>query len=118
SGFSDIYQMVLSCGDSIALSREQMEKVQAQQRVLTMRADSVYTTLATYLFNLAPDYSATDAAKRVADANLGMWDIIYAEAPFITSLLTPAQVRLLPGPLRSMVMTPSSKGRFYGFRCG
>jgi len=49
----------------------------------------------------------------VSDASTTMWNIIYAEAPWIKELLTPGQLRLLPGGLREMVTVPGFTGRFF-----
>jgi len=116
NGFSDIYRLTLRYADSLALSRDQMEKVQARQLWLRARADSVYTVLANYLATLPPDFSAKDAAQHVRDTGNAMWEIIYKERDFLNELLTPGQIRLLPGGLREMVLNPKFKGQFfYGF---
>jgi hypothetical protein len=112
-GFSDIYRLMLRYADSLALSREQTEKVQERQTYLRARADSVYSALANYLASLPPDFSSKEAAKHVSDAGTGMWAIIYKERSFLKELLTPGQVRLLPGGLREMVLNPDFKGQFY-----
>jgi hypothetical protein len=113
NAFMDIYKLMLRYADSLALSRDQSEKVQARQKVLIARADSVFGGLAEYLAKLPESYSAKDAAKHVTDASTAMWDIIYAEGPWIKELLTPGQLRLLPGGLREMVTLPGFKGRFF-----
>jgi hypothetical protein len=113
SGYSDVYKLMLHFADSIALSREQTEKVEARQKVMAARADSLYGVLANYLAQLPADYSAKEAAKHVDDANKEMWDLIYAERSYIKNLLEPAQIRLLPGGLREMVLDPTFKGQFY-----
>jgi hypothetical protein len=113
NGYSDVYKVMLRFADSIALTRDQSERVQGRQKLLAARADSVYGVLAKYLVALPPDFSAKDAAKHVADTNTDMWNIIYAETPWLKELLTPGQIRLLPGSLRDMVTTPNFKGRFY-----
>jgi hypothetical protein len=116
NGFSDIYRVMLRYADSIALTREQTEKVQARQKVLIAKADSLFGELGKYLAALPPDFSAKDAAKHVTDASTNIWNIVYAETPWLKELLTPGQIRLLPGGLREMVMVPGYKGRFfYGF---
>jgi hypothetical protein len=112
-GFSDIYRLMLRYADSLALSREQTEKLQERQTYLRARADSVYSALANYLASLPPDFSSKEAAKHVSDAGTGMWAIIYKERSFLKELLTPGQVRLLPGGLREMVLNPDFKGQFY-----
>lgn len=113
NAFSDIYRLMLRYADSLALSREQTERVQARQKILIGRADSLFGALGGYLAALPADFSAKDAATHVRKAQDDIWAIIYGEAPFLTELLTPGQVRLLPGGLREMVMTPNYRGRFY-----
>ncbi|HTE46454.1 MAG TPA: carboxypeptidase-like regulatory domain-containing protein [Gemmatimonadaceae bacterium] len=113
NGFSDIYKLMLRYADSLALTREQTEKVQAQQKVLQARADSVFSILAKYLAALPSDFNAKDALKHVTDASEDVWTIIYAEVPFLKELLTPGQIRLLPEAMRNMVITPNFRGHFY-----
>jgi hypothetical protein len=112
-GFSDIYRIMLRYADSLALTREQTEKVQARQKILISKADSIYTELAQYLFALAPNYDAREAAKRARDTGNNMWTVIYAETPFLKELLTPGQIRLLPSNLRDMVTVPNYRVQFY-----
>jgi hypothetical protein len=114
NGYSDIYRIMLRLSDSLALSRDQVEKMQARQKVMRTQADSVYGELAKYLFALPLDFAPKDAAKRVADAETGMWKLIYGESGFLKDLLTSGQVRLLPSPLFNMVTTPANtNGRFF-----
>jgi hypothetical protein len=113
NAFMDIYKLMLRYADSLALSRDQSERVQARQKTLIARADTVFGGLAEYLANLPESYSAKDAAKHVSDASTAIWNIIYAEGPWIKELLTPGQLRLLPGGLREMVTLPGFKGRFF-----
>jgi hypothetical protein len=113
NAFSDIYRVMLRYADSLALSRQQTEQLQGRQKMLIARADSLFGTMATYLASLPKDFSAKDAAKRVTDAQTDMWKIIYAEAPFLKEVLTPGQIRLLPGGIRDMILIPGYTGRFF-----
>jgi hypothetical protein len=113
NAFSDIYRVMLRYADSLALSRQQTEQLQGRQKMLIARADSLFGAMATYLAALPKDFSAKDAAKRVTDAQTDIWTIIYAEAPFLKEVLTPGQIRLLPGGIRDMIMIPGYKGRFF-----
>jgi hypothetical protein len=103
NGYSDIYRMMLSFADSLALSRSQVEQLQARQRVMRARADSVYGQLAKYLVALPQDYSAKDAARHVSESENDMWKLIYAESPLLRQLLTTGQIRLLPFGLFNML---------------
>jgi hypothetical protein len=113
NGYSDIYRLMLRFADSLALSRDQVEKIQVRQKEMRAKADSAYTQLATYLVSLPENYSPKEAAKRVADTETAIWKMIYAESSFLKELLTPGQIRLLPGPLFNMVTQPNFQGRFY-----
>jgi len=113
NGFSDIYKLMLRFADSLALTRDQSEKVQARQKKLIAQADSVFGDLAKHLASLPMEFNAKEAATRVKNAQDDMWNIIYAERSYLLELLTPGQIRLLPGGLREMVMIPNFKGRFF-----
>ncbi len=116
NGYSDIYRLLLRFADSLALSRDQVEKLQVQQKVMRARADSVYGVLANYLVALPKDYDVKDAAKHVTDTENDMWKIIYGEAPFLKGMLTNGQVRLLPFGIFGMVTAPPGApqtGRFF-----
>ncbi len=113
AGFTDIYGVMIRFGDSLALSRNQVETIQARQIMLKARADTIYTSLAARLAALPNDFSVPAAVKEVTASNDAMWAIIYGEEPFLAELLTPGQIVLLPFGLRDMVMTPGYKGRFF-----
>jgi hypothetical protein len=115
NGYSDIYRFLLRLSDSLALSRDQVEKMQVRQKFMRAKADSVYGQLARYLFALPADYDVKDAAKHVTDTETDMWKLIYGESAFLKELLTPGQVRLLPGIILTMVTTdkPNFNARFY-----
>jgi hypothetical protein len=114
NGYSDIYKFMLRLADSLALSRDQVEKMQVRQKYMRGKADSVYGELAKYLVALPNDYSAKDAAKHVTDTENAMWKLIYGESTFLTELLTKGQIRLLPGPIFNMVTNNATfQGRFY-----
>ena len=116
NGYSDIYRFMLRLADSLALSREQVEKMQVEQKIVRARADSVFGVLANYLAALPKDYDVKDAAKHVTDADNDMWKIIYAEGPFLKELLTKGQIRLLPLGMFNMITTDKPTtitNRFY-----
>jgi hypothetical protein len=120
NGYSDIYRYMLRLADSLALSRDQVEKLQARQKLTQVRADSAYRELARYLVALPMEFSAKAAATRVTATDTDVWKMIYGEAPFLKGLLTSGQLRLLPGPIFSMVTTTSpnfSSRFFFGSAC-
>ena len=105
---------MLRLADSLALSRSQVEQMQAEERILLTRADTIYHALGSYLAALPRNFDPGDAAKRVNESNDAAWKLIYGEAPFIKSLLTSAQIRRLPNPLFNLITVPNFKGRFFG----
>jgi hypothetical protein len=116
NGYSDIYKYMLRLADSLALSRDQVEKIEVEQKIMRARADSVYGVLANYLVALPKDYDVKEAAKHVTDTENDMWKIIYAEGPFLKGLLTNGQIRLLPFGMFNMVTTTTPTkitSRFY-----
>ncbi|MDB4878429.1 MAG: hypothetical protein JWM41_4875 [Gemmatimonadetes bacterium] len=118
SGFTDIYGAMLRLADSLALSRDQVEAIRAQQPKLRARADSVFTGLGAYLAALPDNFSVATAVKRVTDTNDAMWEIIYGEVPFLVKTLTPGQRRILPFGLREMVANPERKGIRFSYGGG
>ncbi|MGH7618379.1 MAG: hypothetical protein ACREPM_14240, partial [Gemmatimonadaceae bacterium] len=113
SSFTDIYALMLRFADSLALSRDQTERVQARQAMLKARADTIYAGLATYLVGLPESFDVKDAAKHVTAAGDSVWKVIYGEREFLTATLTPGQLHLLPAPIREMINNPDFKGRFF-----
>ena len=116
AGFTNIYRVMIQFADSLALTRTQSEQIQARAAVLVATADTIYGSLARHLAALPADYDVTVAVQQLDDANDRMWDVIYAEAPFLRELLTSGQQRRLPSGLREMVTTENYRGRFnYNF---
>jgi hypothetical protein len=112
---TDIYAQLLRLTDSLALSRSQMEALQARQQVLRRKADSIYTGLAHYLATLPPTFNTRDVAKIVYDTRESLWVVIRAERPFVLSTLTAGQVRLLPPiGLGAMLANPNDGSIFFG----
>ncbi|HEX3867160.1 MAG TPA: hypothetical protein VHV78_10415, partial [Gemmatimonadaceae bacterium] len=73
----------------------------------------MYAALAAYLVALPDAFDVKDAVKHVNDTNDAGWAAIYGERAFLTTTLTPGQIRLLPSPIQNMVLNPDFKGRFF-----
>ena len=54
---------MLRFADSLAMTRAQTESIQAEEKVLLAKADTIYAGLAAYLVGLPPSYDATEAVK-------------------------------------------------------
>ena len=113
SNYSDFYAFILRNADSLALSRDQTDRIKVEQAKMRATGDSVYRALAQYLVALPNDFDVKDAAKHVTTTNDDMWKIIYAEKSFLVTTLTPGQVRRLPSPILNMITVPDFKGRFF-----
>jgi Carboxypeptidase regulatory-like domain len=113
SGFTDLYAVVLRFADSLALTRVQTEQIQAEEKILLAKADTIYAGLAAYLVALPQNYDATEGVKHITAANDSAWKTIYAESPFIRELLTAGQLRRLPLPIFAMVTAEKPQGRFF-----
>jgi hypothetical protein len=63
---------------------------------------------------MPPKFNATLAAKLVGDTRDSLWVVIRAERPFVLSVLSPGQVRLLPARgLRMMLTNPENRSVFF-----
>jgi hypothetical protein len=113
TNYSDFYAFILRNADSLALSRDQTDRIKIEQARMRTVGDSVYRVLAQYLVALPTDFDVKDAAKHVTTSNTDMWNIIYAEKTFLLNTLTPGQVRRLPSPIQNMITVPEFKGRFF-----
>jgi hypothetical protein len=88
---------MLRFADSLALTREQSEKVQARQKKLIAQADSVFGDLAKHLASLPMNFNAKEAATRVKNAQDDMWNIIYAERSYLLELSPRDKYACCPG---------------------
>ena len=114
SAGTDIYALMLRLSDSLALSRSQVERFQARQKVLKQKADSIYSILAVYLANLPMSFDSRAVANRVSATRDSLWVTIRAERGFVLETLKPGQIRLLPGlGLREMIMNPADRSMFF-----
>jgi hypothetical protein len=115
STFSDFYGYLLTArmSDSLALSNDQIRRMQAERTVLRARADSIYSVLSTYLAALPDGFDEKEPIKRITDAGNAVWEVVYAERTFLLGLLTSGQLRLLPRVIFQMITDRNFKGRFF-----
>jgi hypothetical protein len=112
--YSDFYGYLLArLKDSLALTLDQQRQMQDERDLLGKKADSIYTALAQYLVDLPDSYDRKAAVKKINDADDAIWTDIDAEGPFLVKLLTPGQIRLLPGPIFNMISAPNIHNRFF-----
>ena len=104
--YGDLYRALLMLSDSLALSVDQMEKMQQRRLVLLARQDSIYTALAAYLAALPDGFDHNEALQRSTDADYAAWATVIGERTFLPTLFTPGQMRLLPPDIIRMIIDP------------
>ncbi len=114
--YTDVYGMLISLGDSIALSGDQIRQFQSRRAVLSGIADSLYTDLAQYLAAIPVKYDRGAAQAHINTTRDAVWEAIYAEIPFLKTLMTPGQVNRLPSAMKAMLTVPNYHGRFFAPR--
>jgi Carboxypeptidase regulatory-like domain len=99
NGPQDVYKYILSLKDSLALSREQITKLEAARVTYRAKMDSIYTNLANYLATLPPAFDGPAAAKRIRDMQAATWQTVADEGKPIQAIITPTQMQLLWQPV-------------------
>jgi hypothetical protein len=115
-GFPDVYGMILRVADSLALSADQIQQAQRRRAILQREVNGVFDALGRILAALPAHYDHAEALQDVSHADSLAWDAVWAEQPQLAAFFTPGQVRLLRGPLFSLVTDPKYRRRFYGYR--
>jgi hypothetical protein len=95
----DVYKYILSLKDSLALSQEQITKLEAARVPFRAKVDSMYTNLANYLAALPQNFDGPVAAKRITDTQEAMWQIIAGQGRVINEIISPVQMSLLWQPV-------------------
>lgn len=111
--FTDLYGVLIAHADSIALSRDQIEQMQVRRSAMLHLADSLFGSLASKLTAMPPQYDAKEVLQWVDQTASAGWQAIYGEKPFLNSLLSPGQKRLLPSDIYAMLTVDGFSRRFY-----
>ncbi|MBL0940768.1 MAG: carboxypeptidase regulatory-like domain-containing protein [Gemmatimonadaceae bacterium] len=111
--FAGMYTSLIRLGDSLALSRAQLEAFQERDTFVRARIDSVYRELAQHLS--APERRADLRAetKRAIAADDAAWQVIYDESAVLQRILSPGQIRKLPSSARALVTVKGFRARFF-----
>ncbi len=91
----DVYRYILSLKDSLALSVDQMGKLENARATYRAAVDSVYTEVAKYLVSLPSDFDGAVVAKRTSQAATTAWKMLVDEGPVIRGIISAAQIQLL-----------------------
>jgi hypothetical protein len=103
SGTQDVYKYIVSLKDSLALSSNQIARLEAARVPFRAKVDSMYTELASYLAALPPTFDGDAAAKRIRDTNTATWKCVADQGKPIQTVLSPAQMQLLWQPVISLL---------------
>ena len=99
SGIINPMQQLLQQSDTLKLTRKQADSLATLNRYFVLRSDSIWNPVTTFLSQLPDKYSHDDAYGRYRDAREQTVDMLIKFGPGIKSLLTPAQIRILPASL-------------------
>jgi hypothetical protein len=106
NGPQDVYRYILTLKDSLALSVDQIAKLEAARGSYRAKIDSMYTDLANYLVALPPTFDGSAAAKRIRDVQTASWKFLAEQGKPIQAIISPTQMQLLWQP----VITTLTKG--------
>jgi hypothetical protein len=102
----DPYKAILQESDSLLLTRDQFEALQSADKVYLTRIDSVWAGLGEYLAGLPDQYSLAEALKRQDSAVDAGWELTKLDVQrTLPSILSPIQLRLLPGVASYLMRT-------------
>jgi hypothetical protein len=99
NGPQDVYKYILSIKDSLALSSDQIAKLEAARVTYRAKIDSMYTDLANYLVTLPPTFDGAAAAKRIRDVGTAAWQALADQGKPIQAIISPTQMQLLWQPV-------------------
>ena len=98
-GVPDPYNEILEESDSLLLTAEQENAIEAAQADYQHGIDSVWTPLVDYLAALGDTFDAKEAVKRQEDTNYAAWEFSRLHVQrMLPEILSPIQLKLLPWP--------------------
>jgi hypothetical protein len=113
NGPQDMYKMILSVKDSLALSADQIARLQAAQVSFRAKVDSMYTDLANSLVALPPTYDGGVISKRMQDVSKATWQYMADQGKPIQAILTPTQMQLLWRPVLLTLTTKFNANSYW-----
>jgi hypothetical protein len=100
---SDPYQAIIAEADSLLISRDQMNALQAADQRYRLRTDSLWTALATDFHELGDRYDVRAALNRQESAIDAAREITRLDVQAtLGAILSELQLRLMPGPVREL----------------
>jgi len=111
-GPKDVYGLILYLKDSLALSRDQMARLEAARIPFRARIDTMYTELAHWLYTLPSSFDGAAAAARIKTVNTAAWGVMHDQGAVIQQIVTPAQLQLIWDPIRATLTRPLTAARW------
>ncbi|MFI5231708.1 MAG: carboxypeptidase-like regulatory domain-containing protein [Gemmatimonadales bacterium] len=113
----DPYRDVLQQSDSLLLTTDQVRAVTELQKSFAVRIDSVWADLADWLAALPDDYNLKTTLARQEATIDAAWEMARVDVHVnLPKVLSPIQLRLLPGWSASFYNSPTLKGvRVFSF---
>jgi hypothetical protein len=91
----DVYGAVLYLKDSLALSADQITRLESARVPFRASIDSMYSVLSNDLASLPASFDADAAARRILDVGNTAWNVMHQQGVPIFQILTPTQAQLL-----------------------
>jgi hypothetical protein len=100
-GLPNPLAVILRQQDSLALSSTQADSVATLNRRYTIRLDSIWAPVASYIAALSEEYDEDEVWYRYRNARRATVDLLIESAPVVKGLLRDDQVRKLPAMIVS-----------------
>jgi len=92
----DVYKAIIDEGDSLLVSREQLEALQEARVSYRARVDSIWTTVSQSLAAMGERFDPDEAMHLIDSATERAWIAGRDELPVLRRILSPLQLRLAP----------------------
>lgn len=110
----DPYRDVLQQGDSLLLTPDQIRAVTELQKSFAGKIDSVWTDLADWLAALPNEYNLKTTLDRQETTIDAAWELARVDVQTnLPKVLSPVQLRILPGWSASFYSSKTMKGTRY-----
>jgi hypothetical protein len=114
TGPQDIYGAILYFRDSLALSADQIRRLEEARVPFRAKIDSMYSDLARQMVALPNGYDGASAAAMIKAVNDSAWAFMGEQGKPIQSILSSTQIQLLWPPIVATLTKPNINSRWAG----
>jgi hypothetical protein len=114
NGPQDIYGAILYVRDSLALSADQIRRLEEARAPFRVKIDSMYTELVNYMVSLPSGYDGAVVATRIRTTADSAWAFMGEQGKTIQAIVSSTQLQLLWAPLVSTITRPNLNSRWAG----